>query len=159
MPAVFHPMPWGLLYVEEKGDALTRIQFLRPEEKSTFTVTAETALLREACAQLTAYSEGKLRRFDLPIAPKGTAFQLRVWEELCSIGWGQTRSYGDVARAVGSPKGARAVGMACNRNPLLLVIPCHRVLGADGGLVGFGEGIALKRRLLESERVLLPLEN
>ena len=159
MPAVFHPMPWGLLYVEEQGDALTRIQFLRPEDKSAFAVTGGTALLREACAQLTAYGEGKLRHFDLPIAPKGTGFQLRVWEELCHIEWGQTSSYGAVARAIGSSKGARAVGMACNRNPLLLVIPCHRVLGADGSLVGFGEGIALKRRLLEHERVLLPLEN
>ena len=107
MPAVFHPMPWGLLYVEEKGDALTRIQFLRPEEKSTFTVTAETALLRETCVQLTAYGEGKLRYFNLPLAPQGTDFQLRVWEELCRIEWGQTRSYGDIARAVGSPRGAR----------------------------------------------------
>ena len=159
MPAVFHPMPWGLLYVEEQGEALTRIQFLRPEEKSAFVVTAETALLREVCAQLIAYGEGKLRHFDLPIAPRGTAFQLRVWEELCRIEWGQTRSYGAVARAIGSPKGARAVGMACNRNPILLVIPCHRVLGADGSLVGFGEGITLKRRLLENERVLLPLDN
>ena len=159
MPAVFHPMPWGLLYVEERGDALTHIQFLRPEEMSAFAVTAETALLREACTQLTAYGEGKLRRFNLPIAPRGTNFQLRVWEELCRIEWGQTRSYGAVARGIGSPKGARAVGMACNRNPLLLVVPCHRVLGADGTLVGFGEGIALKRLLLENERVLLPLEN
>ena len=92
MPAVFHPMPWGLLYVEEQGDALTRIQFLHPEEKSGFAVTAETALLREACAQLTAYGEGKLRHFNLPIAPKGTDFQLRVWDELCLIELGQTRS-------------------------------------------------------------------
>ena len=159
MSAVFHPMPWGLLYVEEQGHALTRIQFLSPEEKSDFAVTAETDLLREACAQLTAYGEGKLRYFSLPLAPQGTDFQLRVWEELCSIKWGQTRSYGDIARAVGLPRGARAVGMACNRNPLLIVVPCHRVIGAGGSLVGFGEGIALKRRLLENERVLLPLDN
>ena len=89
----------------------------------------------------------------------GTAFQLRVWEELCRIEWGRTRSYGEIARAAGSPRGARAVGMACNRNPLLLVVPCHRVVGADGSLVGFGEGLELKRRLLELERVFLPLEN
>ena len=159
MPAVFHSMPWGLLYVEEQDEALTRIQCLRPEEKDAFAVTTETALLREACAQLTAYAEGRLHRFGLPIAPQGTAFQRRVWEELCRIPWGRTRSYGEIACSVGSPRGARAVGMACNRNPLLLVIPCHRVIGADGSLVGFGEGIALKRRLLEHERVLLPLEN
>jgi methylated-DNA-[protein]-cysteine S-methyltransferase len=152
-------MPWGLLYVEEQGDVLTRIQFLRPEEKRAVAVTAETPLLREACAQLSAYGEGKLRHFDLPLAPKGTDFQLRVWKELRRIEWGQTRSYGEVARAVDSPRGARAVGMACNRNPLLLVVPCHRVLGSDGSLVGFGEGIALKRLLLEHERVLIPLDN
>ena len=83
MPAVFHPMPWGLLYVEEQGEALTRIQYLRPEERRSFAVTAGSALLREACAQLTAYAEGKLRNFSLPIAPQGTAFQRRVWDELC----------------------------------------------------------------------------
>ena len=159
MPAVFHTMPWGLLYVEEQGGALTRIQYLRPEEKAKFSTTGETALLGEACAQLSAYAEGRLRRFSLPLAPKGTDFQLRVWEELCRIGWGRTRSYGEVARAIGSPRGARAVGMACNRNPLLIVVPCHRVLGADGSLVGFGGGMDLKRRLLAGEGMLLPLEN
>ena len=159
MPAMFHTMPWGLLYVEEQGGALTRIQYLRPEEKAKFSTTGETALLREACAQLSAYAEGRLRRFSLPLAPKGTDFQLRVWEKLCHIGWGQTRSYGEVARAIGSPRGARAVGMACNRNPLLIVVPCHRVLGADGSLVGFGGGMELKRRLLAGEGMLLPLEN
>ena len=159
MPAVFHTMPWGVLYVEEQGGALTRIQYLLPEEKAKFSTTGETALLREACAQLRAYAEGRLRRFSLPLAPKGTDFQLRVWEELCRIGWGQSRSYGEVARAIGSPRGARAVGMACNRNPLLIVVPCHRVLGADGSLVGFGGGMDLKRRLLAGEGMLLPLEN
>ena len=100
-----------------------------------------------------------LRRFDLPLSPQGTQFQRRGWEELRRIGWGSTRSYGEVARAAGSPRGARAVGMACNRNPLLIVVPCHRVVGADGSLVGYGGGLELKRRLLELERVLLPLEN
>ena len=159
MPAVFHTMPWGVLYLEEQGGALTRIQYLRPEEQAKFSTTGETALLREACAQLSAYAEGCLRRFSLPLAPKGTDFQLRVWGELGRIGWGQTRSYGEVARAIGSPRGARAVGMACNRNPLLIVVPCHRVLGADGSLVGFGGGMELKRRLLAGEGMLLPLEN
>jgi methylated-DNA-[protein]-cysteine S-methyltransferase len=159
MPAVVHAMPWGFLLVEEQGGALTRVQCLRPEERETSAVSESTPLLREACAQLDAYFEGRLRRFDLPLSPQGTQFQRRVWEELRRIGWGSTRSYGEVARAVGSPRGARAVGMACNRNPLLLVVPCHRVVGADGSLVGFGGGLELKRRLLELERVLLPLEN
>ena len=159
MPAVIHPMPWGLLHIEEKDDALTIVRYLRPEERPEYPLSEMTPLLREACAQLDAYFAGRHRRFSLPISPVGTAFQRRVWEELCRIEWGRTRSYGEIARAAGSPRGARAVGMACNRNPLLLVVPCHRVVGADGSLVGFGEGLELKRRLLELERVFLPLEN
>lgn len=159
MPAVVHAMPWGFLLVEEQGDALTRVQYLLPEEREAVPAAGSSPLVREACAQLDAYFSGRLRCFDLPLSPRGTEFQSRVWEELGRIGWGRTRSYGEVARAVGSPGGARAVGMACNRNPLLIVVPCHRVVGADGSLVGFGEGLALKRRLLELERVLLPLEN
>ena len=159
MPAVIHPFPWGFLHVEEQGDALTRVHCLSPEVWGASAVSAATPLLREACAQLDAYFAGRLRRFDLPLSPQGTQFQRRVWEELCRIGWGCARSYGEVARAVGSPRGARAVGMACNRNPLLIVVPCHRVVGADGSLVGFGGGLELKRRLLELERVLPALEN
>ena len=159
MPAVVHAMPWGFLLVEEQGGALTRVQYLSPEEGRAASSSEATPLLKEACAQLDAYLAGRLRRFDLPLSPQGTQFQLRVWEELRRIGWGCTRAYGEVARAVGSPRGARAVGMACNRNPLLLVVPCHRVVGADGSLVGFGGGLELKRRLLELERTLLPLEN
>ena len=159
MPAVVHAMPWGFLLVEEQGDALTRVQYLSPEEGRAASSSEATPLLKAACAQLAAYLAGRLRRFALPLSPQGTEFPRRVWEELRRIGWGCTRSYGEVARAVGSPRGARAVGMACNRNPLLLVVPCHRVVGADGSLVGFGGGLELKRRLLELERVLLPLEN
>ena len=159
MPAVVHAMPWGLLLVEEQGDALTRVRLLRPEEREPSGVSEVTSLLREACAQLDAYFAGRLHRFDLPLSPQGTEFQRRVWEELLRIGWGNARSYGEVACAVGSPRGARAVGMACNRNPLLIVVPCHRVVGADGSLVGYGGGLELKRRLLELERTLLPLEN
>ena len=120
-------------------------------------ISAKPAALsrRASCAQLDAYAAGRLRRFSLPLEPKGTEFQRRVWEELCRIPWGQTRSYGAVAQAVGCPRGARAVGMACHRNPLLIVVPCHRVIGADGSLTGFGEGLELKRRLLEAESSLL----
>ena len=156
MHAVVHAMPWGFLLVEEQGDALTRVRYLLPEEREAVPAAGISPLLHEACAQLDAYFSGRLRCFDLPLSPRGTEFQHRVWEELGSIGWGRTRSYGEVARAVGSPGGARAVGMACNRNPLLIVVPCHRVVGADGSLVGFGGGLELKRRLLELERVLLP---
>ena len=159
MPAVIHPMPWGLLHIEERDDALISVRYLRPEACHEYPLSEATPLLREACAQFDAYFAGRLRRFSLPVSPMGTAFQRRVWKELCRIEWGRTLSYGEIARAAGSPRGARAVGMACNRNPLLLVVPCHRVVGADGSLVGFGEGLELKRRLLELERVFLPLEN
>ena len=159
MPAVIHPMPWGALYVEEHSGALTRVQYLRPGIRESgqggFRMDGETLLLREACAQLDAYAAGRLHRFSLPLEPQGTEFQRRVWEELCRIPWGQTRSYGVVAQAVGCPHGARAVGMACHRNPLLIVVPCHRVIGADGSLTGFGEGLELKSRLLEAESALL----
>ena len=159
MPAVIHPMLWGALYVEEHSGVLTRVQYLRPGIRESgqggFLMDGETPLLREACAQLDAYAAGRLRRFSLPLEPQGTEFQRRVWEELCRIPWGQTRSYGAVAQAVGCPHGARAVGMACHRNPLLIVVPCHRVIGADGSLTGFGEGLELKRRLLEAESALL----
>jgi methylated-DNA-[protein]-cysteine S-methyltransferase len=107
---------------------------------------------REALAQLDAYFAGRLRRFELPLAPQGTPFQLRVWEALLEIPYGETRSYGELARRIGSPDAPRAVGLANGRNPIAIVIPCHRVIGANGQLTGYGGGLALKRRLLSLER-------
>jgi methylated-DNA-[protein]-cysteine S-methyltransferase len=107
--------------------------------------------LREAVEQLAAYFAGKLREFDLRLAPSGTAFQLRVWEELRRIPYGETRSYGEIARALGFPKGSRAVGAANGRNPLPIVVPCHRVIGASGKLTGYHGGLQLKVGLLELE--------
>lgn len=105
-----------------------------------------------ANAQLQAYFAGNLRRFDLPLAPKGTAFQMAVWQALLEIPFGETRSYGQIAAAIGKPKAARAVGQAVNRNPLWIVIPCHRVIGNSGALTGYAGGLDMKRALLESER-------
>lgn len=102
----------------------------------------ETPLLREAERQLKAYLAGRLRDFDLPLAPRGTPFQQKVWAALTAIPYGETRSYKQVAEAVDCPRGCRAVGMANNRNPIAIVIPCHRVIGADGALVGYGGGPA-----------------
>lgn len=108
--------------------------------------------LGEARRQLEAYFAGELREFDLPLAPSGSAFQLRVWEELRAIPYGETISYGELARRVGGdPSAARAVGLANGRNPLPVIVPCHRVIGADGSLTGFGGGLDRKRRLLELE--------
>ena len=116
MPSVVHAMPWGFLLAEEQGDALTRVQYLRPEEREAVSGTGSSPLLREACAQLDAYFAGRLRRFDLPLSPQGTEFQRRIWEELGRIGWGCTRSYGEVARAVGSPHGLQPQPSAHRRS-------------------------------------------
>ncbi len=106
-----------------------------------------------ARAQLDAYFAGTLRSFDLPLEPHGSAFQQRVWAALQAIPYGQTRSYQDIAYAIGQPAACRAVGMANHRNPLPIVIPCHRVIGKNGALTGFGGGLATKRFLLQLEGV------
>ncbi len=105
----------------------------------------------QAKEQLAAYFRGELTQFDLPLAPEGTTFQRAVWEELRRIPYGTTVSYGEVARRLGRPNACRAVGLANGRNPLPIVVPCHRVIGADGSLTGYGGGLACKRALLDLE--------
>ncbi|MEK7408391.1 MAG: methylated-DNA--[protein]-cysteine S-methyltransferase [Acidobacteriota bacterium] len=109
-------------------------------------------LIGRAARQLTEYFEGRRREFDLPLDLRGTEFQKRVWEALLAIPYGETRSYGRIAKAVGVPRGARAVGGANHANPVAIVVPCHRVINAGGGLGGYGGGLPLKRLLLELER-------
>ena len=108
--------------------------------------------LREAAQQLRSYFAGELREFDLPLDLRGTDFQLRVWRKLQEIPYGETRSYGDIARAIRSAKAVRAVGAANGANPISIVVPCHRVIGSNGKLTGYGGGLPLKKRLLEMER-------
>ena len=108
-------------------------------------------LLRDAEGQLRAYFAGRLHKFDLPLGLRGTEFQKRVWRALCRIPYGETRSYGEVAAMIGNPKACRAVGMANNRNPVSIIVPCHRVVGSDGSLVGYGGGLGVKKFLLELE--------
>ena len=110
------------------------------------------ALVAEARRQLDEYFEGRRRGFDLPLAPAGTPFQLRAWKALQDIPYGATRSYGEQARAMGQPRAVRAVGAANGRNPIAIVVPCHRVIGGDGGLTGYGGGLDIKRFLIELER-------
>jgi methylated-DNA-[protein]-cysteine S-methyltransferase len=113
----------------------------------------------EALRQLRAYFAGQLRRFDLPLDMEGTDFQLRVWRELERIPYGETRSYLQMAAAIGAPRAVRAVGAANGANPIPIVVPCHRVIGASGKLVGYGGGLPLKKRLLQLEGALaLPLQ-
>jgi len=101
--------------------------------------------------ELGAYFAGKLRQFTVPLDLRGTAFQRQVWEALCDIPYGVTCSYGDVARALGKPKASRPVGQAIGRNPVAIIVPCHRVIGSDGGLTGYGGGLHIKRALLDLE--------
>jgi len=103
-------------------------------------------------AQLRAYFKGELQQFDLPLAPVGTPFQLKVWEALKAIPYGGLASYKSIAEAIGNPKAVRAVGGASGKNPLPIIVPCHRVIGADGSLTGFGGGLEAKRRLIDLER-------
>ena len=114
-------------------------------------------LLREAVRQLRAYFAGTLRQFTLPLDMQGTPFQLRVWHELETIPFGGFRTYASVAQAIGAPRAVRAVGAANGANPVAIVVPCHRVIGSSGKLVGYGGGLPLKKRLLELESCTLPL--
>jgi len=110
------------------------------------------APFRKATRQLTEYFRGKRTSFDLELNPRGTPFQMDVWNALTKIPYGQTRSYGDIAKAIGRPRAVRAVGLANGRNPLPIVVPCHRVIGSTGTLVGYGGGLPVKQALLDRER-------
>jgi len=114
-------------------------------------VTSGDPLLLDAADQLRAYFAGELRRFDLPLSPRGTAFQHRVWDAVAAIPYGATATYSEVAASIGSPRACRAVGAANGRNPLPLIVPCHRVIGSTGGLTGYGGGLEAKRALLDLE--------
>lgn len=114
-------------------------------------ITEETPLIRIAFEQLEEYLQGIRKEFNFPINPQGTPFQLQVWQALRHIPYGETRSYKQIAEAIGHPKAVRAVGMANNRNPILIVVPCHRVIGANGKLVGYAAGLPLKEHLLRLE--------
>ena len=140
-----------LLAGDEAG--LRRISFqsgLRPAQVAEGWQRTEEPF-REAITQLDAYLAGRLERFDLALAPEGTPFQREVWSALRAIPYGKTVSYGELARQLGRPAASRAVGAANGRNPIPIVIPCHRVIGADGSLTGFGGGLAIKRQLLDLE--------
>ncbi|WP_135556170.1 methylated-DNA--[protein]-cysteine S-methyltransferase [Paenibacillus cymbidii] len=113
----------------------------------------DPALLAETAEQLRAYFVGRLQRFELALDLRGTPFQVRVWQALYAIPFGETRSYLQIGEAIGSPKAVRAVGGANNRNPVPIVVPCHRVIGKDGTMVGYGGGVGIKRHLLQLEGV------
>lgn len=123
-----------------------------PGAWATASQCSEHPLLRQAREQILAYLRGALRVFDLPLAPKGTGFRQAVWQQLLTIPYGETMSYGELAARLGDKNKARAVGGAAHHNPIALIIPCHRLIGADGGLTGFGGGLPMKQALLDLER-------
>lgn len=125
---------------------------LKSTPESTTPEERACRLLWQAAAELGEYFAGRRRDFSLPLAPRGTEFQQRVWSELQRIPCGETRTYGEIARAIGQPRACRAVGMANNRNPIAILIPCHRVIGRNGSLTGYAAGLTVKQQLLELER-------
>jgi methylated-DNA-[protein]-cysteine S-methyltransferase len=144
------PSPIGALLLVSNGQALTQI-YLPGEWQTPPAEDARDAILDETARQLRAYFAGKRRDFELPLAPTGTPFQRRVWQALLEIPYGETFSYSEIAMRLDAPAAARAVGLANGRNPIPIVIPCHRVIGAGGGLVGYGGGLERKRWLLDLE--------
>jgi len=151
--------PLGPLLLVADEDGLRRIEFPKgkrvtppdPDWREDFRP------LKETIRQLLAYFAGKLENFDLPLAPEGTPFQLQVWRRLCEIPYGETISYGQLAGRIGNPKASRAVGLANGANPIPIVIPCHRVIGSDGKLTGYGGGLPIKEKLLALEQRQLKL--
>lgn len=144
--------PFGdLLLATDDGVGLSRVWLPPAEPAVGWKRDDSLPVLTEARNQLLAYFAGKRSTFDLPLAPKGTAFQLKVWEALRTIDYGTTRSYGKIAEQIGAPGAARAVGSANHDNPLAIVVPCHRVVGANGSLVGYAGGLDQKRALLDLE--------
>jgi len=147
----YYQTPIGRIGILENGKAITHL-FFEGEPFPTDALVQETQLLQEANRQLQLYFAGQLESFTLPLAPAGTDYMQRVWGALRAIPYGETRSYGEVAAALGNPKAARAVGLANNKNPLPLFIPCHRVIGANQKLVGYRGGLSVKEQLLTLEK-------
>ena len=145
--------PIGRIALTIEDDALTQLRFLGGpmQDANVFIAPPEKGLMGEVLKQLKAYFAGKLRDFDLPLAPQGTPFQKKVWKQLEKIPYGVTKSYLDIARSIGKPSGPRAVGMANGRNPIAIIVPCHRVIGSSGKLFGFGGGLPTKKWLLLRE--------
>lgn len=137
----------GMVCVEDNGTAVTAVYMCEKPQSGEMSALTEKALL-----QLGEYFGGKRKRFDLPLELHGTEFQKKVWNALCGIPYGETRSYKEIARIIGNPKAVRAVGGANNRNKLMIVVPCHRVIGANGSLTGYASGTDVKKKLLDLEK-------
>jgi methylated-DNA-[protein]-cysteine S-methyltransferase len=146
--------PIGPITVAGDGEVITNVRMVDqshpPADQSEWRVEPEA--FPEALGQLEAYFDGRLTRFELPLRLEGTEFQRRVWDALLQIPYGETASYGEIAGRIGAPGAARAVGLANGRNPVGIIVPCHRVIGSDGSLTGYGGGLDRKLTLLQLER-------
>jgi methylated-DNA-[protein]-cysteine S-methyltransferase len=151
--------PVGALLLAADDVGLRHITFMRGRRavRPDNSWREDAAPFQETIRQLRAYFAGSLETFDLPLAPEGTAFQQEVWRRLCEIPYGETTSYGEIARRLGRPQASRAVGLANGTNPLPIVIPCHRVIGKTGKLTGYGGGLPIKEKLLALEQRQLRL--
>lgn len=142
--------PIGLLEITAVGDAVIGVRSVKQEEK-VIGDDSSMKMAQKAKDELEEYFAGKRKDFDLPLRAEGTNFQKKVWEQLKKIPYGETRTYGEVAQMMGNPKASRAIGMANHNNPILILTPCHRVIGADGSLTGYAAGIEAKKYLLDFE--------
>lgn len=147
----YYEYPIGTIGIEEENGTISRV-FFSNDKSSADINNEETPLIQKAADQLSEYFDGKRKVFDLPLSLKGTEFQISVWQALMNIPAGETRSYKDIAEMIGSSKASRAVGMANNRNPIVIIVPCHRVIGKNGSLTGYGGGLAVKQYLLDMEK-------
>ena len=143
----YYNSPVGILEIELERDLILELKVIESCDK----ISEVTGYFAEVAKQLDEYFTGTRSSFDLKINPKGTEFQKKVWEELSKIPYGKTKSYREIAEAIGNPNAQRAVGYACNKNPILLIIPCHRVISKSGNLTGFVYGLKNKKFLLELE--------
>ena len=145
-----YDLPFGKITIEADANAITAVKTEGHIDSGG--QKKATTLTDIAAMQLEEYFAGKRKKFDMPLNPQGTDFQLSVWKALQEIPYGETRSYKQVAEMIGNPKACRAVGLANNKNPIWVIIPCHRVIGSNGNLTGYGGGLKMKQKLLEIER-------
>jgi methylated-DNA-[protein]-cysteine S-methyltransferase len=152
--------PIGDLLAVGDGESLSRLHMLGSRKRVEINPAwrRDDDALDHVRVQLDEYFAGDRREFDLPLNMLGNEFELRVWDQLCAIPYGETASYGEVAKRIGNPTAARAVGLANGRNPIAVIVPCHRVIGSDGSLTGYGGGLERKRLLLDLEAGVLPLQ-
>lgn len=145
---------YGYFYSCWEGEYLSELKYFRNNETGNDCEPMD-AREKELEKQLREYMDGERKSFSIPLNPNGTPFQKKVWNELLKIPYGEVRTYGEIAKAVGCPKGARAVGLACNKNPIIILIPCHRVVGKNGKLTGYACGIDVKEKFLSLENAKL----